>query len=280
MFQRLGPLGDPMTDIQTGVPQPTPDLIVAFDYGQFKRLRLDAILKDVLCIGFDHHPPGKNESDFPKSGIEICDPTAPSTTALLYRFFQWFISPFQIQTEIWLTPELAECLLVGLMADTSKLTNKLTSQEALELAATLTRAGADYHGVLESMQMKVSRSAFNAQMKARDRIFIDMNLGLAFIHFSQRDLQDWGGVSAKDILPLHGVMQNIEGVQVAAAYYERPDGTWYCSLRNKSGKGVNVGEIARRLAKPEGGGHDYAAGFTSYEAPNTVFKNISRLLVE
>lgn len=284
MFQRLKPLGDPATEITTELPPYALDLVVAFDYGQFRRLRLDSLVGKTFFIGFDHHPQDENGSGFPNdgvNGIEVSDPRASSTTALLYKFFLEVDPEYLLPDHSGIgKPDVAECLLVGLMADTGKLTNKLTSIEALEIAADLVRKGADYHGVIESMQMQISLTAFSAQLKARDQITIDPRTGLGFITFSQEDLQKWG-VTVKDLLPLHGLIQSIEGVLVAAAYFERPDRTWYCSLRNRSGKGVKVNEIAIRLAKGgEGGGHDYAAGFVSDETPQEIFRKLKLFLVE
>ena len=269
LFERIKPLGDPYTEINTELPANPPGLVIAFDYGQFWRTHLKFPSDKTFYIGFDHHPPKADDASFPSNGLKICNPSAPSTTALLYRFFKYAGFP--------IVPTVADCLLVGLMADTGKLSNSLTSPDALETAASLTRQGADYHGVVESMQTEISRRAFDAQMQAREKILFDEASSLGFMAFSLADLESWGNVSLNDILPLFGLIQNIRELRIAAAYFEREDKTWYCSLRSTPKKGVNVRKIALSFG---GGGHDYAAAFVSIEPPEEIFKKLAQFLRE
>ncbi|MDO8561193.1 MAG: DHHA1 domain-containing protein [bacterium] len=268
LFECLKPLGNPYTEILPEFPHKPPTIVIAFDYGQFSRTRLIPNDK-TFYIGFDHHPPKAGDISFPSNGLEICDPTASSTTALLYRFFNY--AGFKISQAI------ADCLLVGLLADTGKFTNSLTTPEALETGAALMRCGGNHQGVLGAMRFEMSAKAFATQLKARDNIVINTDVGIGFLSFSKNDLTSWGNANQSDILPLQGLLQNIKEVRLAVVYYEREDGAWYGSLRSSPKKGVNVKNIAQKLG---GGGHDYAAGFVSNEPPEVILKKLQEFLTK
>lgn len=247
-------------------PNTIPDLCVLFDYGDFARVHIESThAEKTFFLGFDHHPrvPG-----FPANGFEIIDEKMSSTTALLWKFFRY--------AKFRPNPNVATILLAGLAADTGKFTNSLANTESFDIAEQLMRRGARYAEILDLMQPHMTHAAFIARARAADRLWFDEDdpAGFAFLWFSQKDLREWR-VEEKDILPLMGQIQNIEGVRVAAIYHELASGVWHCSIRTNPGCTIMAVDIATQLG---GGGHAHAAAFNSKEWSSTVSTQIRHIL--
>lgn len=248
-------------------PDPIPDLCVLFDYGDFARAHIDTTRTkdDTFFLGFDHHPrvPG-----FPANGLEIIDEKAPSTTALLWKFFRY--------AKFCPNPDVATILLAGLAADTGKFSNSLANTESFEITGQMMRRGARYAEILDLMQPHITHAAFIARGMAANRLWFDKDdpAGFAFLWFSQKDLREWH-VDEKDILPLMGQIQNIEGMRVAAIYHELESGIWHCSIRTNPDCTIMAVDIATPLG---GGGHAHAAAFDSREWPSTACAQIRHIL--
>lgn len=259
-------LGDPCADILTEIPQVKFDLCVLFDYARFSRAGLESLINSgVMFVGFDHHKP---EDELPPDSIAVIDIDAPSTTAILVQFFQYAGFPID--------PLTATSLLIGILTDTGKLTNPLTSPDALEIAAKLFRKGGKFLEIMALMKGRVTLAGFQAQQKIRERIEIDTQTGIGFFWFSQKDLREFGATQA-EVLAILGILQNTEGINVATAYYELPNGEWQCSLRSNLVNGKPILPIAEKLG---GGGHETSAGFKINDRPDTVFERIIKTVAE
>lgn len=274
LFEAFRPLGDPLKDIHTAPPKGNTDLCVIFDYGNFGRTSLAQWAEEhphTFFIGFDHHP---QVPHFPKNGLQIVEAT-PSATALLYFFFQRANFP--------INPDVATCLLAGLFADTSRFTNDLASRSplAFEIGAELMYKGARLGDLVALTRHKMSLASFHAQTAARGKIRFDGETGLGFLSFSQKDLLEWRATT-KDILPILGLLNQITELKVAAAYFEKENGKWYGSLRGTAEKNIRVNRIAEQFVFEGrgGGGHAYAAGFTSQDSPDAIFEKLRALLNE
>ena len=267
LYQTAQPLCGTFEIFTQQCPDRISDLCVLFDYGAFARTHIDIARAkdDTFFLGFDHHArvPG-----FPANGLEVIDEEAPSTTALLWKFFRY--------VKFRPNPDVATILLAGLAADTGKFTNSLASAESFEIAGQLMRQGARYAEIIDLMQPHMTHAAFIARAIAANRLWFneDDPAGLAFLWFSQKDLKTWHA-EEKDILPLMGQIQNIKGVRMAAIYHECEPPLWHCSVRTNPGCNIMAVDIAKQLG---GGGHAHAAAFDSKEWPSTVWAQIRHTL--
>ena len=269
LFEPVLALCDPLKEISTKLPRDA-DLYIIFDYGSFARTRIkNGLKKSAYFVGFDHHPqtPG-----FPENGCEIIDPDAPSTTAFLLRFFERIGFP--------LTPDLATCLLCGLMADTGRLSNplmcerKTSALKAYEAAAKLLRRGADFPAVLAASQPRMSLARFRAQKHGRKNILLDESTGLAFLAFSRDELLSWSA-SEQDIMSLFPSLHAIAEMRVAAVYHQKENGGWHCSLHPAGSGNLDLESIAQQFG---GGGHRFASAFDSRKSPKVVFEELKGVL--
>lgn len=267
LYQTAQPLCDAPEMFTQAQPNTIPDLCVLFDYGDFARTHIDITRakENTFFLGFDHHPqtPG-----FPSNGLEIIDAHASSTTTLLWKFFRY--------AKFRPNPDVATILLAGLAADTGKFSNSLANTESFEIAGQLMRAGARYAEILDLMQPRITHATFIARGIAANRLWFyeDDPASFAFLWFSQKNLQEWH-VEEKDILPLMGQIQHIQGVQVAVIYHELASGVWHCSIRTNPDCKIMAIDIAKQLG---GGGHAHAAAFDSKEWPSTISVQIRRIL--
>lgn len=266
LYKAAQPLCDPFAVFTQKCPDIIPDLCVLFDYGDFARVHIDTRhVQNTFFLGFDHHPhvPG-----FPLNGLEIIDEYAPSTTALLWKFFRY--AKFRPD------PDVATILLAGLTADTGKFSNSLANTESFEVAGQMSRHGARYLEILGLMQPRITHETFIARAIAAQRLWFDKDdpTGFAFLWFSQKDLKEWR-VEEKEILPIMSSIQHIEGVRIAVMYHQRESGIWHCSIRTSFHHNIAAIDIAKQLG---GGGHADAAAFDSIQSPNTVHAQIRDIL--
>lgn len=266
LYEFIQPLGDPAQLIKSHLPQSPIDLCILFDYGDAARTHTDSLAtQKTYFIGFDHHPKTKG---FPSPGIEIIDEHAPSTTALLYRFFK--------HEEFPINADVATCLFTGLAADTGKFGNSLTNAEAFETAGALIRCGARHQEIISAMQPHTTLARFRAQLHILPLVHIDEKNEFTFLWFSGENLEQWGATE-KDMLALRDTLKNIDEIKIAIAYYKLPEGNgnWYGTIRTKKGARITAEEIAKHFG---GGGHEHAAGFTSHADPEEILKKIQKII--
>lgn len=245
LFNAYEALGDPPKDIQTSLADDHGELCIVFDYGNFSRILLpNQIIERLNFVGFDEH--GEN-TGLPVGSIEIVDTESSSTTALLVHFFQ--------HAGYVPTPEVATCLFTGIVADTGRFSHSVKGEGAFEVCAYLAKCGAKISQVLELSSEKISLKRLRIQDAVKtERVLMDEKLGFAFLWFSRDDLSRWNA-EERDVLSVYGILRGVKEFRLVAAFQEKADGVWYCSLRSTNG-------LAKKIAvRFTGGGHPNAAGF-------------------
>ena len=152
-----------------------------------------------------------------------------------------------------LTPEIAECVLLGIVTDTGCFAHKNVTPSTLNAAAELVGAGADLNAINYRMfkAQSVERARLYAKVIAGMKFYHDGKLAMIFIR--RADFEQTG--ATQDMtegfidFPL-----SVEGVEVAVSVMETQNGSFKISFRSKS---VNVNEIAGTFG---GGGHVLASG--------------------
>lgn len=222
-----------------------PDLIVAFDYGDFARLGLDEEhALGAQVVTFDHHPAGRQEGD-----VVIIDTVCSSTTELLYRFMR------EVGWEV--SAEVAQCLLTGLVTDTGAFAHN-THEGTFEVAGELVQRGAVlseiYRTALGGKDARVLNVWGELLGKAqRDEKYNAMMLFVPFSEFASY------GIVLEDLAGVVSVLNRVAETDFSVFALEYEPGRTKVSFRGEEFKGVAVASIAQRLG---GGGHAYAAGCT------------------
>ncbi|HEY0866680.1 MAG TPA: bifunctional oligoribonuclease/PAP phosphatase NrnA [Fimbriimonas sp.] len=211
-------------------------------------------------VVIDHHVPHESPGD-----LRIVDTDAPATAVILFRLLQ--------DLGATITPEIATCLLTGVVTDTGSFRFRNTTAEALSQAATLLEHGANI--------TLVSEEVFQRKPLASMRLFGHM---LEVMRMACDNRIAWSVLTHDDFERTQARDEDTEGfvnemlfidsVQIAALMREAKPGKFRCSLRSRGE--LDVAEVARSFG---GGGHRNAAGCTlDMPAPESEEALVRRLI--
>jgi len=239
------------------------DLVIALDAGELTRYgalyeRHRAFLDAAPILNIDHH--------ISSSGcgrVNIIDPTAASTTELLVLLQQ--------QAQLPLTKDAAQCLLTGLITDTSSFQFTSTTPRTMEAGAVLLKAGAIAESIVRPIYRSHSLAHVRLQAKVIENLETAYNGRLVWSYATEETLASAGATSEMDD-NFSGFLRDIEGVQIAAFFksYGEPNVT---RLSLRSVEPYSAADICQSLG---GGGHTRAAGATV----NKPLKEAIALVVE
>lgn len=222
-----------------------PELLIAFDYGDFRRLHIsEDTVRYATTITFDHHPYHKQKGD-----ILIIDPSLSSTCELVYRFFR--------EAGYRILRDTACALLTGIFTDTGGFAHVNTSHQTLRIAGDLLRRGTSIYDVYAHTFLRKSPRAVRSCGEILRRIRKDVETGMAYVGISYFELERLG-IELNDFDGIVNVIAMPEEVRFSLMLIEYKPKIWKGSLRSEPFKHTDVSRIARALG---GGGHPYAAGF-------------------
>ncbi|MBO7718224.1 DHH family phosphoesterase [Candidatus Saccharibacteria bacterium] len=213
----------------------------------------------VLVI--DHHETA-DDLDFPHESIIE---EKPACAEIIYHIAK--------EENLEITKEAAEAIFQGILSDTLGLTGSSVTGKTFEIAADLTRLGADI-SVLEERRrefMKKSPRILDYKADLIKRIEYSLDGKLATVHIPWDDIREYSDEYNPNVLILEE-MRLVEGVRVAIAIKTYPDGKVTGKIRTSSDA-----PIAEKIAGYfGGGGHAFAAGFRTYD---TTYEEVVRELV-
>lgn len=218
----------------------------------------------VLVI--DHH---ETEDDLQFSHeqiIEIC----PACAELIYRIAR--------ESNIEINTDAAKAIFQGILSDTLGLTSSAVTAETFEIAAELTRLGANISELEDKRRefMKKSPRILDYKADLIKRIDYSLDGRLATVHIPWDDIREYSDEYNPNVLILEE-MRLVEGVDVAVAVKTYPDGKVTGKIRCTS----NV-PVAEKIAGYfGGGGHPMAAGFRTYDTTyDEVLRDLINILPE
>ena len=236
-----------------------PEVMVTFDCGSMKRLAelgrsAEMARADGHLVVLDHHA-----SNDHYGSINVIDPAAAATAVVVHRLAA------RLGWE--LNRDAAICLYTGLVTDTGRFQYSNTTPEVFALAHELS--------LFDLPIAEMSRHLFDEHRFAYLKL-IATCLERAELDPKLRFVATW--VTAEDFRRYDVTVDETEGLidlvrrtgeaEVSCVLKEVPEGT-RVSLRALSE--VDVGAIATQLG---GGGHRFAAGFTS---PGTVAEVLAEI---
>lgn len=242
------------------VPQ-DPDLMVAFDTGALDRLGEMASLanKAEKVLVIDHHVTNEGFGH-----VSLIDPDVSSTAELtmaVIRRLGWK-----------LTPEVATCLLTGIVTDTGRYQYSNTRPRTLVAAAQLVAAGARPETIGRHMYEETPFGYLRVVSAVTGRAVLEPELEFVWSVVYPDDLAE-GGIDRGDVDGLIDLIRLPVESEVAALMKVVDADTVKGSLRSR-GK-VDVGAVAAALG---GGGHHNASGFTFRGGPAEAVAAVRRLL--
>jgi phosphoesterase RecJ-like protein len=244
-----------------------PQLMVTFDVGSIDRLGLLApnASRAAELIVVDHHA-----SNTRFGTVHLIDPDAAATAVLAGDLIG------ALGTE--LTREIAFGLYAGLVTDTGSFKYSSTSPAVHEMAARLLGTGIEPGAVARELWDRAPFGYLGLLSAALGRAELEPAAagghGLVWTTVSRSD-RAAHGLPMEAAEPVIDVVRRTDEADVAVVLKESDDGGWQVSARSK-GK-IDVGGVCTRLG---GGGHRFAAGFTSAAAPADTMARLRPLLGE
>lgn len=242
-----------------------PELLVTLDTGSVDRLGLvqeqAAAATDVLVI--DHHA-----SNTGFGSIHLVEATAAATAVLVMELLD--------RLGVTLDRDIATGIYAGLVTDTGSFKYQATTPDVHRLAARLLETGLRHDLLTRAIYDTTTFGYVRLLGAGLSRVTLDRSaaggLGLVWTYTTPGDLATFG-VDLSQIEGLIDVVRTAEEAEVALVAKGDLDGTTKVSMRSKGQ--VDVGSICVGLG---GGGHLFAAGFTSYDDVSTTVAAVTAAL--
>lgn len=221
-----------------------PNVLICLDAGEADRLPKTArtlIASGTPTINIDHH---RSNNGF--GTASWVDPTAPSTSYMVYELFKE--SAYEID------PAAAEALYVGLLTDTGGFTYRNATAEAFTTAAELVRLGVDPSDITKKLYGGSDLDHFHITGAVLGTMSRAAGGDVVYIYAS-REMLKAAGANSFDTEGLVDVTKRVSGMRIGIFFRETEDRNVQVSFR--SGDSVNVRLLAESLG---GGGHNEAAG--------------------
>jgi len=197
-------------------------------------------------VFIDHHVVS---IEFPYS-IRIVEPTASSTTELMYHLSQ--SSDFKTRVD----SDFAQWVYLGLVFDTGFFRHSNTTPEVMELSASLLRTGFDFTRVGERGMLERSFSSLKMMSKVLNQAELRAEGKIVWSFLPQETLKQYQAVDDDR----EGIIDHLfltRGIEVAVLFFELASGKTKVSFRSQGN--MDVASFARSLTE-HGGGHKKAAG--------------------
>lgn len=211
---------------------------------------------DLPLLVIDHHI-----TNVEFGSINWVEPTASSTAEMIFHLAH--------ALDVSLDPDLATCILTGIVTDTRGFRTANTTPEAMHIASALMAAGAQLNEITEKTLNSRSYKLIQLWAHVLDTVKLNGSIISANNTMAMRyDLEK--------ITRAEGVVSFILGAheaQIAVVFTELPENKIECSFRARPGN--DVASVAFALG---GGGHPLAAGCTVEGSLDVVRKQVFALL--
>ncbi len=240
-----------------------PDVLVVLDCGSPDRLGSlrGAAERAGTVVVIDHHASGTAFGD-----VRLLDGDAAATAVLVEELIH--------RAGGAVDRDAATCLYVGLVTDTGRFQHACTTPAVMELAARLLGAGIDHVGICRQVWDTHSLGYLKVLGRALDRAQFVPAAGLLWTAVRAADLAEHG-IAPAETEGLIDVLRGLEAARCTMICKEQPDGSWKVSMRGRDG--LDVGRLCAELG---GGGHVFAAGFTSAAPLDDLVADVAALLGE
>ncbi|MGV9303176.1 DHH family phosphoesterase [Nonomuraea sp. NPDC003727] len=236
-----------------------PEVMITFDSSTLDRLGLLAAnagkAREVIVV--DHHA-----SNHGFGTVSLIDPGVAATAVLTEELIRRLGQP--------LDRDMATLLYVGLVTDTGSFRHSSTTPAAHLMAARLVAAGLRTDEIARELWDRSPFGYLKVLGAALDRVVLDDDLVWTYVTHTDRAAY---GLPYSEVEAIIDVIRRTDEADVAVVLKQDDDGVWQVSTRSKGG--VDVGAICTALG---GGGHRYAAGFTSHDGVDVTMDRFRELL--
>ena len=246
---RLFPFGEHIVPSET-LSARAWDLVIVTDVSDRAYAGIDPFFttlpsRPLLC-NIDHHATNTMFGD-----VNLVLPHAASATTVVAHLFRF--------AGITMTPDIATCLLAGLLTDTGFFVNPATNDEALSLAGFLLERGARFRLLFQQFVRNKELAVLKVWGKAFERLRFHATRGLAVTALFHHELTA-PGMHPEAAEGIANFLNILSGVRAVCIVREEAPGQLKASLRTTH-PDVDVARLALLFG---GGGHKKAAGFSMH----------------
>jgi phosphoesterase RecJ-like protein len=244
--------------IKTEASQEKYDMAIVLDCPDIKRV--SSIYQKYFenakaTVEIDHHLKNDMFADY-----NVVNPAAPACCEILVSSFEYM--------KIGITKEVAICLLTGIITDTGGFRFNSVTPETFEFAAWALSKGVNVSKIYKDSMMTKTKSQFEAEKLATDRLEFFNNEKITFTYITKEDEKRLG-TKAGELDAIANIGTTIKDVEVAIFAHERDNG-FKLSFRSNS---IDVADICMLFG---GGGHKLAAGCTI----DATLDNVKKAVIE
>jgi phosphoesterase RecJ-like protein len=240
------------------------DLIISLDCSDLKRLGAaydQDSLRGVPVINIDHHI-----TNVGFGSVNWVAPSSASTAQMVLTLIE--------RLEVPLDPNMATCLLNGIVTDTRGFRTPNTTPAVMEAATRLMTAGASLPEITEQVFNRRPLAVVRLWGRALSAVQLDGRIIWTEISQAMKHECGLGGDSDDGLVSF---LSSACEADVGVVFTEKDDGTIDVSMR--SIPGIDISSVATRLG---GGGHPQAAGCNLHgslaEARERVLAELCSLL--
>ena len=231
-----------------------PEVMVTFDSGALHRLGdLEVAAKSAAqLVVLDHHVSNERYGS-----INVIVPDAAATAVVVRSLIDELGLP--------LNRDAAVCLYAALVCDTGRFQYDTTTPAVFELAAELVSFGVPVARLSRTLFEEHSFAYLKLLSAALERAVLVPELSFVWTAVTQQDLTHYG-VTFEEVEGLIDVVRRTSEAEVAVVLKEGVDGVTRVSMRS-----LGAVDVCRIAQSRGGGGHRFAAGFSTAESiPETV----------
>jgi len=220
------------------------DAVFILDISRWERLGpLADLIRDCgiprICV--DHHPYTGGFSDYHLVNVKAC-----ASAEIVYDLLQYL--------GISMTPRIAECIYVSILADTGGFTFSNTNQRTLQIASELLDYGICPRALYESLYHNQTPERLKFLGNVLSNLRFDCDQKLAWMTVSREMLQD-NQMTLDDLEGFVDIPRNCKTVLLSVLFAEVEPNDIKISLRSKGD--FHSSKIAAQFG---GGGHSHASG--------------------
>lgn len=237
-----------------------PGLFVGVDASDPQRLGKvsEPLLSGAIpVLNIDHHVTNLNFG-----GVNVVHPTASSCAEVIVILLD--------ALNITITPDIATCLMAGLVGDTRGFSTSSVTPDTLLAGARLLQAGANLPEINGYVLSRHSLDGLRLWGLALSSVHLEDGIAWASVVYAERQAARIPEISDTG---LSNLLLTIPQARVSAVFMEQEDGLVSVSMRARSGYDVAI--LALSLG---GGGHPAAAGCTIDGPLDSAVEQVMALL--
>ncbi len=224
------------------------DLIITLDCSDLYMTKVEEKIKTIKSkfgiVNIDHHITNPGFGD-----LNIIMENVSSTAEVVYIILKTI--------EYTISPEIATCLLTGIITDTGNFTNNATTKQSIEIASKLLEIGANFQGILEANVYNKTISILKLWGIVLKRIVFNAELSMVLTAVFESDLKTLN-LDNEASEGISNYLNNLSSdINFSILLKDNESGKIKGSLRTTRDD-IDVSQIALAFG---GGGHKKASGF-------------------